>query len=99
MKRTLSFLLSLIIVIGIITSVPITVSAASVDDLTFELNDAGTGYVVTDCDEEASGEIVIPDTYLLVPVVEIGAMAFEDCISLTSFIIYSPDKDVFDTIR
>ena len=45
MKRTVSFLLSLIMVIGIITSVPVTVSAASSgthgDNITWTIDDAG----------------------------------------------------------
>ena len=46
MKRTLSFLLSLVLAIGIITSVPVTVSAASESDLAFTLNDDGVSYSV-----------------------------------------------------
>ena len=44
MKRTLSLILAFVFVIGICASSPITLTAnaASVDDLTFELNDDGT---------------------------------------------------------
>ena len=46
MKRTISFLLSLVMVLGIFVSVPVTVSAASSgkcgDNLTWTLNDKGT---------------------------------------------------------
>ena len=77
-------MLSLIMVIGIITSVPVTVSAASESDLTFELNYDGESYSVTDCDEYASGEIVIPATHYGLPVTNIGESAFQNCESLVS---------------
>ena len=65
-------------------------SAASVDDLTFELNDDGVSYSVTDCGEFADGEIVIPSTYNELPVTIIGDYAFQNCPKLTSIII--PDS-------
>ena len=90
MKRTLSFFLSLIMVIGIIASVPITVSAASVDDLTFELNEDGKSYSVADCDESAEGELIIPDMYNGLPVDNIADWTFGNCESITSISI--PDS-------
>lgn len=71
-------------VIGVIVSVPITVSAASVDDLTFDFDFDGKAYCVTDCDVSASGELVIPDTYNGLPVTEIADSAFEGCVELVS---------------
>ena len=90
MKRGLSFILSLIMVIGIITSVPITVSAASESALTFSLNSDGNSYYVQDCITSASGEITIPNTYNGKPVTRLGNYVFEDCTSLTSITI--PDS-------
>lgn len=90
MKRGLSFILSLIMVIGIITSVPITVSAASESALTFSLNSDGNSYYVQDCITSASGEITIPNTYNGKPVTRLGGGAFEDCTYLTSITI--PDS-------
>ena len=55
--------------------------------LTFTLNDAGDGYVVSKCDTAATGERVIPATYNGKPVTAIGDYAFEDCRSLTSITI------------
>ena len=61
--------------------------AASVDDLTFELNEDGESYSVTDCDTAAEGELVIPDTYNGLRVTDICYSAFEYCDNLTSITI------------
>ena len=45
--------------------------AASVDDLTFRLTNGGTAYEVYDCDESATGDLAIPDTYNGLPVTSI----------------------------
>ncbi len=90
MKKGLSLFLSLIMVLGVLTSMPLTVNAASVDDLTFELNEDGVSYSVVDCNEEASGEIVIPNTYNGLTVTTISNGAFADCGTLTSIIV--PDS-------
>ncbi|MBR2876312.1 MAG: hypothetical protein IKC01_04170, partial [Clostridia bacterium] len=90
MKKVLSLVLAFVFVVGICASAPITANAASVDDLTFELNENGTMYKVKDCNEDASGELVIPSTYNGLPVTLIGSSAFEDCRYLTSITI--PDS-------
>ena len=84
MKKFFSIFLSLLMVTSVITTVPVTVSAASVDDLTFELNDDGTMYQVAMCDRGASGDIVIPKIYNGLPVTRIGMGAFLNCWDITS---------------
>jgi len=67
----------------------LTTQAATVEDLTYEIrNDRVT---ITDCNENASGELVIPDTIEGYPVTCIASWgAFMDCSSLTSVTI--PDS-------
>ncbi len=56
--------------------------ASSLDDLTWTTTDGEI--TITDCDEAASGELVIPDTIGGDPVTSIGEQAFQSCTSLTS---------------
>ena len=90
MKKVLSLILAFVFVVGVFVSAPITANAASVSDLTFELNEEGTMYQVKDCNESASGDLVIPSTYNGLPVTKIGSSAFYWCDSLTSVTI--PDS-------
>lgn len=76
MKKVLSLFLAFIFVIGVFVSVPISANAANIYDLTFELNEDGKSYFVSDCSYEATGEIVIPESYNGLPVTKIGKEAF-----------------------
>lgn len=101
MKKLISLFLSLIVVIGVFISVPVTVNAASVDDLTFELNEDGTYYIVSDCDDYASGDVVIPETYDGLPVKEIGEHAFSYCgyiisVSIPKYVLKIGDCAFYD---
>jgi hypothetical protein len=62
--------------------------AADLSDLTWTTTNGEV--TITDCDQAASGELVIPDAIGGNPVTSIEAFAFEDCASLTSIII--PDS-------
>lgn len=68
----------------------LTMSAATVDDLTFSLDYDGASYVVSDCNTSATGHLLIPATYNSLPVTRIGWRAFSNCSSLTSITI--PDS-------
>jgi hypothetical protein len=47
----------------------------------------GGEVIITNCDEDATGELVIPDTIEGNPVTSIAAWAFQECTSLTSITI------------
>ena len=47
----------------------------------------GDAVTITGCDEDASGELVIPNAIKGKPVTSIGGGAFSDCISLTGITI------------
>ncbi|MDB4600742.1 leucine-rich repeat domain-containing protein [Akkermansiaceae bacterium] len=59
--------------------------AASLDDLTWTTT-AGE-VTITDCNEAATGELIIPDTIEGKPVTSIGLDTFRSCTSLTSITI------------
>ena len=66
------------------------VNAASLDDLGYTTT--GGKIIITDCDEAATGELVIPQTIEGNPVTSIGEQAFGNCFSLTNITI--PDSIV-----
>jgi hypothetical protein len=64
--------------------------AASLDDLGYTVT--GGEVTITDCDEAATGELVIPNTIEGNPVTSIGELAFGNCFTLTNITI--PDSVV-----
>lgn len=90
MKRVFSLLLTLIIVFGALTSVPVTASAAKEQvnkAIIFRLSEDKKSYSVVDCVEAVEGEIVVPATYKGKPVIAIDDWAFFGCRNMTSLII------------
>lgn len=83
MKLTHPLLISILTISSILP-------AATVDDLTFTLNGDSTEYSVSDCNQNASDSLVIPNTYNGLPVTSIGSSAFAACRSITSVTI--PDS-------
>ncbi|MBD5391159.1 leucine-rich repeat protein [bacterium] len=67
------------------------------EGLTFELNEEGTGYIISASRFEGES-IVIPNTYQNLPVVGIADQAFEGCSSLTSIYIPTSIKSVGENI-
>jgi len=66
------------------------VHAASLDDLGYTTTDGKV--TITDCDEAATGELVIPPTIEGNPVTSIGELAFGNCFTLTNITL--PDSVV-----
>ena len=65
-----------------------SVNASDINDLTYIVN--GEEVQITYCSEDASGDLVIPETIEAKPVTSIGVRAFSDCVNLHSITI--PDS-------
>ncbi|MDB2640834.1 leucine-rich repeat protein, partial [Akkermansiaceae bacterium] len=68
------------------------VNAASLDDLTYTT--AGGRVTITDCNESAKGELIIPSVIEGNPVTNIGREAFGDCVKLTSITLPESVGDI-----
>ena len=69
-----------------ITSI-VVLKPVGLEKLTFTLNEDGTGYILTDCDETAESYLEIPSEYEGLPVTAIGDNAFQNCAGLINVII------------
>ncbi len=58
-----------------------------IGDLTFTLNEARDGYILSECDKSASGKITVPTYCNGIPVTEIGASAFCGCEGVTEVVL------------
>ena len=65
MKKALSAVLAVVLVLGVCFSVPMIASATDADKFTYELNDAQnpTGYIITGVKDGVEGTVEIPATY------------------------------------
>ena len=72
----------LVLVLSVLSS---NVRAGTLGDLTYSISDGQV--MITDCNEAAAGELVIPDKIEGLPVDSIGYGAFYFCSSLTSITI------------
>ncbi len=87
MKRTISLLLTFVMVIGMFSCILITASAASVSDLTFTLNSDGKSYSVGAKNKSMTGKLVIPSTFAGYPVTSISKNGFYQCSKVESITI------------
>jgi hypothetical protein len=71
-------------------SVALPLYGADTNDLTWVVNGDGISITITDCDEAATGALVIPEIIEDKVVTAIGSFAFMHCTSLASIII--PDS-------
>ena len=76
---------SLLALLTLFACAVLPLQAADVSDLTYTTDDGRV--TITDCDENASGELLIPDEIEENTVTEIGSNAFSNCASLTSITI------------
>ena len=90
-----------IIVLGIVLCIcfyllPTQVKAAEKEGyLSYTISDGEV--TITDCDENASGKIVIPETIEGYPVTAIGEGAFSPCSHITEIILPSGLKTIGDS--
>ncbi|MGN1316154.1 MAG: leucine-rich repeat protein [Acutalibacteraceae bacterium] len=110
MKRTLKNCLSLVLAVTIVFSsvlvglkgigyngeFAVKTQAASGSDLVFALDSDGKTYSVSDCNEAASGKLVIPETYNGLAVTSISSRAFENCANLVSVYIHDAIVSIGD---
>ncbi|MBE6796387.1 MAG: hypothetical protein E7533_07400 [Ruminococcaceae bacterium] len=91
MKRAISIILSLVIVLGLISGVPFAVSSVAADgDFSFVVSDDGKSYSVFAGRKDLSGEVTIPSTHNGLPVEKIGYGAFYNCSGITAVVV--PDS-------
>jgi hypothetical protein len=111
-RKTVASLLCLILIFGstatggegftqVLDALSVKASAASVDDLTIDryYDDEGTeilGIWIEDCDEDAVGDLVIPETIEGYPVTDISGSAFQNCSGLTSITIPDTVHHIFE---
>lgn len=84
MKRAYTFGFALLLAMVVI-ALPTQARAAGVEDLYYTIADGEVA--ITDCNESASGELIIPEMIEGCPVTSIEKLAFDSCNSLTSIVI------------
>lgn len=89
MKRAISFVLSLIMVVGICTGTPLLVVSKATYSDCFEYvwNSDGESLSIMECDVSVTGKLEIPAFHDGVPVTGIDEYAFEYCSNLVSIVL------------
>ncbi len=100
MKKLLSILVSLMLLLTMLPLGAVSVSAGTYGDLSYRIFNGEV--TITDCSSTVYGWVFIPDTIEGYPVTAIDDEAFYDCASLTSVTIPSSIKkigeDAFESI-
>ena len=93
MKQLLCILLAIALCLSLVPEV-IIANAASAEDLVYEISN---GHVsITSCQDDARGELIIPDTIEGYPVTNICSGAFAHCKKITSITIPASVTDIGD---
>lgn len=90
MKRSLCFILSLVMVLCTVSGtllVSVSASAVGTAGLTYELNEDGESYKVTGYSQTLPDELVIPDTYNGKPVTVVGKRSFMYAEDINSIVV------------
>ncbi len=85
MKKTIKNLALILVLVVAFSCIAIQASAADASALKFA--DCEGGVMITECDKNATGELVIPDAHNGKKVVAIANYAFENCIGLTKVVM------------
>ena len=96
MKKAISLLLCIVMVIGVFCSTPMTVFAVETSPLSFYSNIDKTGWAVAFSDNSFEGDVVIPATHEDLPVLAIADYAFSECLYITSISIPSTVVSIGD---
>ena len=83
--KKLSIILFGVLLILCLALIPMKTQAATEGYLTYEIENGEV--TITDCDEDAYGKIVIPDTIEGYPVTKIGKGAFWDCTGIKEIVV------------
>lgn len=96
MKKSISIILVMTIILGIFAMCGVTAFAENdiMNYITYEINDYYGGVVITSCDPSISGDVVIPNTIEGQPVKVIDMHAFAECDGITS--VYIPENIIED---
>ena len=96
MKKSISIILVMTIILGIFAMCGVTAFAENdiMNYITYEIDDYYGGVVITSCDPSISGDVVIPNTIEGQPVKVIDMYAFAECDGITS--VYIPENIIED---